>query len=179
MRWPIGGTPPTAYPVAVRTNAGLGLARHLDPSSRACHVWVVVRGRDRVVPIPVKVMADQVAVLELRHVPVGNLDAPGGGVGAASRHPRRRRPLVGQPATALRVRLSRGRTRCARIGANGSVLRRHDAPPAVRPPHQPARTRSRRRPRTSGLLIGVFSSWRLRRTTSLHHDRLRLPYGTH
>src|SRR5664280_1306304 len=49
--------------------------------------------------------------------------------------------------------------------ANGSVLRRHDTPPAVRPPHQPARTRSRRRPRTSGLLIGVFSSWRLRRTT--------------
>jgi len=80
VRWPIGGTPPTAYPVAVRTNAGLGLARHLDPSSRACHVWVVVRGRDRVVPIPVKVMADQVAVLELRHVPVGNLDAPGVGV---------------------------------------------------------------------------------------------------
>ena len=36
----------------------LGLARHLDPSFRACHVWVV-RGRDRVVPIPVKVMADQ------------------------------------------------------------------------------------------------------------------------
>src|SRR5450759_5004230 len=56
----------------------LGLARHLDPSPRACHVWVV-RGRDRVVPIPVKVVSGQVAVLELRHVPVGNLDAPGVG----------------------------------------------------------------------------------------------------
>src|SRR5664280_2868157 len=50
-------------PVQASTRPGrgapnLGLARHLDPSSRACHVWVV-RGRDRVVPIPVKVMADQ------------------------------------------------------------------------------------------------------------------------